>query len=253
MLRAFMNLGNKNYLKSNKLILPLIVFFAYFGIAYSVGPQKVIGSLIVQAIFMFFLMVVISVTYCDSEYEVLEQIFIMKAGYNNKHLIYISKILVLSRMLGILTIISSTYPFIRYYFGFSSLFDRSPLITDWLLGLIVIFEFGFLGMLIGLVFNQSWIHSRKMQICMIVLVALLAVVLNGVVEDISFLRFIAWIIPPISSISKEINKSEYVSINAFWALGKGLIYCVVYVFLYLAIMVNSMNGRSIIGVNKKNK
>jgi hypothetical protein len=258
MLRAFMSLGNKNYLKSNKIILPAIAFLAYFGMAYSVGPQKVIPSLVTQAIYVFFIMAAIAVTYCDSEHEVLEQILIMKAGNNNKPLIYISKILVLSRILAIMTIISTAYPFFRYYFGFSGLFDRSPGILDAILGIVVIFEFGFLGLLIGLIFNQTWLHSRKAQICIIVLIALLAVIQNRVVEDIFALRFIIWIIPPISSISQQINLNEYVSINVFWALGKGFIYCVVYVFLYLAIMlklsVRSNRGRrSIIGVNRKHK
>lgn len=253
MLKAFMNLGNKNYLKSNKIIIPLIAFLAYFGFAYSVGPQKVIVSFISQAIYMFFIMVAIAVTYCDSEHEVLEQILIMKAGHKNKPLIYISKILVLSRILAIMTLISTIYPFFRYYFGFSSLFDRSPLVSDGILGMIVIFEFGFLGLLIGLIFNQTWIHARKVQICIVVLIALLAVVQNQIIEDFFILRYVAWILPPINSISQQINQNEYASINAFWALGKGLIYCVAYVFLYLAIMVKPTNGRGIIDINRKNK
>lgn len=253
MLRAFMSLGNKNYLKSNKIVLPLIVFLSYFGIAYSVGPQKVIVSFVTQGIFMFFLMVAIAVTYCDSEHEVLEQILIMKAGHKNKPLIYISKIFVLSRILLIMTLISTVYPFIRYYFGFSALFDRSPLVTDGILGMMVIFEFGFLGLIIGLIFNQTWIHSRKIQICVVVLVALIAVVQNRIVEDIPFWRFIAWIMPPISSISKQINENEYASINAFWALAKGLLYCLAYTFIYLEAMVKSVNKRSIIRGNSKDK
>lgn len=252
MLKAFMNIGNKNYLKSNKTILPMIAFIAYFGIAYSVGPQKVIPSLVVQAIYMFFLMIIIAVSYCDSEHEVLEQILIMKAGPKNKLLLYISKILVLSKILAIMSLISTIYPFVRYYFGFSGLFDRDPIITDALLGMIVIFEFGFLGLLIGLLINQSWIPSRNIQLSVIVLVAIVAVVQNKIVEDISILRYITWILPPLSLISKQINLKEYASINAFWALGRGLIYCVAYTALYLTIMFN-VNSRRIISINKKRK
>lgn len=253
MLKAFISLGNKNYLKSNKIILPLILFLSYFGMAYSIGPQKVIASFVTQGIYMFFLMIAIAVTYCDSEHEVLEQILIMKTGYKNKSMVYISKILVLSRILVIMTFISTVYPFIRYYFGFPTLFDRSPIVTDGILGLFVIFEFGFLGLLIGLIFNLTWIHSRKIQICVIVLVALLALVQNRVVEDVYFLRFITWIMPPINSISKQINEKEFVSINAFWALAKGFIYCAAYTFIYLEIMMKSVNRRSIKRVNNKDK
>lgn len=252
MLKAFMNLGNKNYLKSNKIILPLIGFFAYFGIAYSVGPQKVIPSLVVQAIYMFILMIIIAVTYCDSEHEVLEQVLLMKAGPKNKSLLYISKILVLSKILAIMSLISTFYPFIRYYFGFSGLFDRNPIITDALLGMIIIFEFGFLGLLIGLIINQSWIPSRKIQLSVVVLVAIVAIVQNKIVDDINVLRYITWILPPLSMISNQINLKEYASINAFWALGRGLIYCVVYTALYLTIMFN-VNSRNIISINKKGK
>lgn len=253
MLKALMNIGSKNYLRSNKIILPLIGYFAYFGIAYSVGPQKVIPSLVVQAIFMFFLMIIIAVTYCDAEHEVLQQILILKAGPKNKPFVYISKILVLSKILAILSVISTIYPFVRYYFGFSGLFDRGPNVSDALLGLIVIFEFGFLGLLIGVLINQSWIPSRKLQLCIIVLVAIVAVVENRIVEDIKVLRYLTWILPPLSVISKQINLKEYASINAFWALGQGLIYCVIYIVLYLLIMSNTGKRSSSIRVNKKDK
>lgn len=244
MLKALMKLGNKNYLKSNKIVLPLIAFFAYFGIAYSVGPQKIIPSLVVQAIYMFFLMVIIAVTYCDAEHEVLEQILILKAGPKHRPYVYISKIIVLSRILAILSLISSIYPFARYYLGFSSLFDRSPIVSDVSLGMIVIFEFGFLGLLIGLLINQTWIPSRKTQLCIVVLVVVVAVVQDRIVEDIQFLRYITWILPPIGTISRQINLKEYASINAFWALGQGLIYCVAYVVLYIVGMVYTVKGNS---------
>lgn len=243
MLKALMNLGYKNYLKSNKIVLPIIAFFAYFGIAYSVGPQKVIPSLVVQAIYIFFLMLIIAVTYCDAEHEVLEQIMILKAGTKYSPYIYISKILVLSKILAFFSVISTIYPFIRYYFGFSGLFDRSPVVSDAILGLFVIFEFGFLGLLIGLLINRTWIPSRKTQLSIIVLVAIVAVVQNKIVEDIYILQYITWILPPLGSISRQINLKEQASINAFWALGEGFIYCVVYVTLYIVGMLHTVRGR----------
>ncbi len=114
------------------------------------------------------------------------------------------------------------------------------------------FEFGLLGLLIGLLINQTLIPSRKIQLSIVVLIAIVTVVQNKIVEDINVLRYITWIFPPLSLISKQINLKEYASINAFWALGRGLIYCVVYIALYLIIMYN-LNSSNIISIDKKNK
>ncbi|WP_167956709.1 hypothetical protein [Anaerosporobacter faecicola] len=253
MLRACMRLGNKNYLKSNRIILPLIAYFAFFGIAYSVGPQKVLPSLVVQAIYLFVLMTVISVSYCDSEDEVLEQIMLMKVGPTRRSYLYISKIFVLTRIIVVFSLISTIYPFFRYYFGFSGLFDRAPVFNDAILGLLLNVIFSLLGMFVGLILNSTILPDRKFQICILVIVTILAIVQGQVIEDFPAFRIISFLLPPISSVAKQVNKQEYVSISAFWGLGKGVVYCCSYAACYLLLMCKPWRLYAITSTNKKDK
>ena len=237
MLKELMNLSNRNFIKSNRLIIPIIAIFSFIGIAYSVGPQKILPSLMIQAIFVFFLMVIIAVSYCDVENEVLQQILSLKLRPDKKYYLYISKILVLAKILLVISLIQAAYPILRYYLRFNTLFDRRPVLSDGILSFLVAFLFGYLGMMIGLILNPQRIRERKLQISVVILVAILAIVQINIAEDITVLRYVLWILPPLGKISNVINNHEYFTIDSIWVLLQGLAYCVIYTVFYLVEML----------------
>ncbi|HEX3021282.1 MAG TPA: hypothetical protein VHP81_02690 [Lachnospiraceae bacterium] len=236
MVKALIRLGSRNYIKTNRLILPVIAFISYLGIAYSVGPQKVLSTFMIQAIFIFILMLIVTVTYCDSEHEVLEQLIFLKVSAADRNKIYYSKILTLTRMLFVFVSLATLYPAIRYYFLFHGLFDRNLRVSDLAVSFLVSLLLGLFGVALGLIFSRRLIPERKTQLVLLVLIAILSIVGGTIAVKVPILKLFTWVLPPIYEITHRIGRKEYVNAEGLIWIMIGLLYCILYLYFYIRYM-----------------
>lgn len=251
MIKAIMRLEALNYKKSNRFIVPLLIYFIYFELAYRVGPVELVSSYALQGIVLFFIMLIVAVTFCDSEHEEIQQIMIVKLGKEKQIWLYISKLFLLGSWELVLSILALIYPLIKY-FSSNQFLTVTPSATDIIIGFLIINLFGLLGILLGFMLNNNVIKDRRLQICLILLCALVAIVGNRITEDFGLARYILWIIPPIGTITKWIKHSSSLTWDATKALLLCCAYSVVYISLYLTLMMKPSKKKYIKYTNTSN-
>jgi len=235
MLINLLKFNLRMYLKSNKFIVPIIAFFSYLAMAYSIAPVSVLPSYILSSMVVFLIMVWISFSYNDVEAMIIEQVIYLKV--KNKYEIWVSKILLMFLFGLIFSFVATIYPLVINAISNYALFDRAIQIRDVIVALIVHFVYACVGSMIGLIFNVHIFKNRKQAVTFIILIALVTL-LKGLLEhDLPLTRIITWILPPLFNLSQKFTGMEFVNFNSIiYPLCATIIYIMIEIAFYIKLM-----------------
>ncbi|MBC3804026.1 hypothetical protein GH808_06195 [Acetobacterium fimetarium] len=222
----------KVYLKSNKLLLPFLIYLIYLFTAYSIMPYAIVSSFSESAGVIFFIMTFVGFSYSELENPVTEQLVLLKV--QNDNLYYLSRIIVLAIVGVIMSVIGILYPVIGNIYNHAHLFTRSLILSDIVFGFVLHCTMGLLGALTGSLFHPRIIKNRKIAILMVFFTAVLAIAKGALINEIPSMDFVTWVFPPVYDILVTLTGCEFFSLQALvmpflW----GLIYGTVLITMQL--------------------
>ena len=197
----------KQYVLSAKYIVPLIALFAVFQIMYSVMPIDIVSNFAFMSLILFIIMVGVGVTCQTIEPEVSEQIIILRMQSERKY--YVGQVLFFAFLSGMVTLLSLCYPLIKHFLNGKMLFTRNIQPLDIIGGFLLMFACSFVGCMAGEIFSPRVLRKRETGMMLTIICALISVVRIGIVAEAPILKYILWIVPPVSDVVGWFTKDEY--------------------------------------------
>lgn len=186
MLKAVYRYEKDKLLKSTKLIVPLLILFAYIGIAYSIAPLVILSSFSICSLVLFMLMISVGVMQDDISYSMVEQTILVKL--RRKELFYLGKVALIAVVSIVFSLASVLLPLFIHVLRGSMLFSREIVISDILSGFVLFMLFGFCGGLIGLFTSHRIIPNRKTAIMLCIAFGLFAIIKGALTARFVFLQ-----------------------------------------------------------------
>lgn len=195
------------YMMSAKWVMPLIVLLGTLSMMYSMAPVEIVDSFSVTGIFLFVIMVWIGKTIQEVEPEVSEQVMILRLKSDRKY--YLCQIMFMMCICAAVTGISIVVPVFIHILSGNVLLSRQLIWSDFVGGGLLMLACSFTGGMAGELFHIRIIRNRNVGIGLTFLIALLAVCRNGVIAKFAALKYILWIIPPISDVVSWFTNESY--------------------------------------------
>ncbi|MBD5547111.1 MAG: hypothetical protein HDQ97_06910 [Lachnospiraceae bacterium] len=197
----------KQYMMSAKWVMPFIVLLGLLGIMYNMAPVGIVDSFSITGIFLFVIMVWIGRTIQGVEPEVSEHVMILRLKSDRKY--YLCHIMFIMCICAAVTGISIVVPVFIHIRSGNALLSRQLIWPDFVGGGLLMFACSFTGGMAGELFHIRIMKNRNVGIGLTFLIALLAVCRNGVIADFAIMKYILWIIPPISDVVSWFTNESY--------------------------------------------
>lgn len=197
----------KQYVLSAKYVVPFIGLFVVFQVMYSVMPIDIVSNFALMSLILFIIMVGVGMTCQAIEPEVSEQIIILRIQSERKY--YIGQVLFFAVLSGMVTLLSLCYPVIDHLLNGKMLFTRNIQTSDIIGGFLLMFACSFVGCMMGEIFSPRVIRKRETGIILTIICALISVVRIGIVAETPIMRYILWIVPPVSDVVGWFMSDEY--------------------------------------------
>lgn len=197
----------KQYVLSVKYLVPLIGLFVVFQVMYSVMPIDIVSNFTLMSLILFIIMVGVGMTCQTIEPEVSEQIIILRIQSERKY--YIGQVLFFAALSAIVTLLSLCYPVIKHFLNGKMLFTRNIQLPDIIGGFLLMFACSFVGCMVGDIFSPRVIRKRETGMILTIILALISVVRIGIVAEAPILKYILWIVPPVSDMVGWFTRDEF--------------------------------------------
>lgn len=197
----------KQYMMSARWVMPLIVLLGPLGMMYSLPPVGIVDSFSITGVFLFIIMVWIGKTIQGVEPEVSEQVMILRLKSERKY--YLCHIIFIMCICVVVTGISIVVPIFIHIWSGNALLSRQLIWSDFVGGGLLMFVCSFIGGMVGELFHIRIIKNKKVGIGLTFFIALLAVCRNGVIAEFVTMKYILWVIPPISDVVSWFTNESY--------------------------------------------
>ncbi len=197
----------KQYMMSAKWVMPLIVLLGTLGMMYSMAPVEIVDSFSITGIFLFVIMVWVGKTIQEVEPEVSEQVMILRLKSERKY--YLCHIIFMMCICVVVTGISIVVPVFIHIWSGNVLLSRQLVWSDFVGGGLLMIACSFIGGMVGELFHIRVIKNRNVGIGLTFFIALLAVCRNGVIAKFATMKYILWVIPPISDVISWVTNESY--------------------------------------------
>ena len=197
----------RQYMMSAKWVMPLIVLLGILGMMYSTPPVWIVDSFSITGIFLFVVMVWVGRTIQEVDPEVSEQVMILRLKSERKY--YLCHIIFMMFMFVVVTGISIVVPVFIHIRSGNALLSRQLIWSDFVGGGLLMFACSFTGGMVGELFHIRVIQNRNVGIGLTFFIALLAVCRNGLIADFTTMKYILWVIPPISDVVSWFTNESY--------------------------------------------
>ena len=235
MLKAIYGFEKDKLLKSSRLIVPLLILFAYIGIAYAIAPLNVLSSFSICSLVLFILMVSVGIMEDSAGYAMIEQTILVRL--RRKSLFYLGKVVLMAAVSLVFAAIAILAPVLIDLTRGGTLFSRGLVAADVLSGFVLFWLMGLCGGITGLFAHHRIISNRKVAILLCIAFALLAVIKGAMNTQAEALKYVTWVLPPVHDISVAYSKSDYFQFGAMWGYFLWLAgYIGVEVLAYVAIL-----------------
>lgn len=213
----------KQYIMSAKWVMPLIVLLGFVCMMYSMPPVGIVDSFSVTGMVLFAVMVWIGKSMQGLEPEVSEQVMILRLKSERKyyfcHVIFM--ICVCVAVTGICILVPVAIQILRG----NRLLIRQFVWSDFVGGGLLMFACSFVGGMLGELFHVRVLKDKNAGIGLTFFIALLAVCRNGVIADFAIMKYIFWLIPPISDVVSWFTNANYYNMGE---VIKGIILLLIY-------------------------
>jgi hypothetical protein len=199
-------LRRKPIQKSQVLIIPIVATALFLGVMYSMAPIGVTSSFLLSAAFIYFLCLFISMTLNGKENDVFEETLMMHCEAPLNY--YISREIVLITLCLGYSLILTLFPAVLFCLR-GSMFIRHMGVGDVVFGGLYIFVSGLCGMATGDIFHPRFIPKRKDAILGALAVSILAICKEGLVEHLTLLGVLHFLLPPFMDGFKLVGNTDY--------------------------------------------
>ncbi len=235
MLKAVYRFERDKLLRSSRLIVPLLVLFAYIGIAYAVAPLNIMSSFSICSIVLFILMLSIGMMEDHIGYAMIEQTILVRL--RRKGLFYLGKAALMAAVSLVFAALAVLAPVLIDLSRGGALFSRGIVVADVLSGFVLFALTGLCGGVTGLFAHHRIIANRKIAILVCIAFALLTVIKGAMNAQVEMLKYVTWILPPVHDLSVAYSKYEYFRFEATWSYFLWLAgYIGIEVLAYVAIL-----------------
>ena len=197
----------KQYVLSTKYLVPLIGLLAVFQVMYSIMPIDIVINFALMSLILFIIMVGVGMTCQRIEPEVSQQIIILRIQSERKY--YIGQVIFFAVLSGMFALTSLCYPVIDNFLNGKMLFTRNIQPSDIIGGFLLMFACSFVGSMVGVIFSPRVIRNREAGIVITIMCAMISVVKIGIVAEAPMLKYILWIVPPVSDVVRWFMEDEY--------------------------------------------
>ncbi|EJO5349127.1 hypothetical protein NRP93_003284 [Clostridium botulinum] len=226
----------QHYKKSNRYVVPLLVYTIIIAATYTSGQQEPMESYVFTCIYIYLISSCLAFSFIDSEDEVQEQLTIIRI--KNQNIYYLCKILFVWFVVIILSILTVFYPILINAF-------RRRLSLVYIITMIVSHSIiGFLGITVSIFFNSRLIKDRKMAILYLNIVIIISIIQKPLLQHILFLKYINKLFPPIYLIINKVSEINLINIQNLCHMTCDflivLAYSLTLIFIFIKLMKKKM-------------
>ncbi|WP_143316500.1 hypothetical protein [Clostridium sp. HBUAS56017] len=232
---ALLKYNHKIYMKYNKFMIPVIFYLLFQLIYYSTGSEKFVPSIIVCASVVFCIMTWMGFSYCELQDWRTEQIVFLKT--NNRNLYWISKIIFMSIIESIISLVGVLWPLIISCIN-NGVFSNDEInINDIVLGFLILVLSALMGTLLGMIFQGKVLGNRNRAILVLFLSVIMSVVKIPMANEYPITKIITWLVPPINNLTNSCMNMANFSLSI---LVIPIIYSMLYIFVEVMVYVGLM-------------
>jgi len=235
MLKSIVKYEADKLTHSSKIMIPIIIYAAYMGFAYTIAPLGILSSFGICNLVLFLIMLAIGVMYDDINNQMIEQAIYVRL--ENKTFLYWGRICLLLCISLLFSVLSVLLPVILHLSGGGALFDRAVTASDLFSGLCLFFITAAVGGVLGLLANRRVLNNRSMLIGISTVIGIASIVRVSIIESTTWGKFFTWMLPPVSELSISYAGDAYFSIgNTYKYFIWMIFYLAAVIFFYLWIM-----------------
>ncbi|BBF41416.1 ABC transporter, permease protein [Lachnospiraceae bacterium KM106-2] len=228
------------YFKTNKWVMPFLVWILSLVVSYSVKPVHVGSSILVSAGISFFISLWLGITYYDNVDPVAEQITILKV--QNRRLYDISQFLFLGVIASLLSTTGVLFPSIKNVTDGLDLYTRTLHVFDMICSLWIHLVLSFLGIGLSMLFQPRIMKNRKFAILLMACISVLAISKSGMIDSAPPLKGLLWVLPPLSDILTMLGNKDYFYVGELCKMtGYSVLYLVV-LFVISEVILQKKNN-----------
>ncbi|MBS7009110.1 hypothetical protein [Anaerostipes sp.] len=211
----------RQYLKTNKFVMPFAALIIMLFTLYSSKPVEVTDSFISSCQFVFLIASWIGISLTGLEDPVSEQIIILRIKSHKNY--YIIHTLFLLSISAATSVICTAVPVLINLLNDGQLFSRPLLVSDIITGFYLLFLSVFLGCTLGELSHPRIIRDRKSALLLILFIDIVSFIKTALITGFPVLKFILWIVPPISLLPSVFSNHRYFLLPAVAAVSAVLI------------------------------
>lgn len=210
MLKELVSYRFMQYIKTSKVAMPLLVLVAVQYVLYSMIPVGVVESFVLSSIYIFLIMVWVSLSASDLEDPISEQIIILRIQSEGKF--YFSQILFLAALSAAAAFLAVLAPVILNLVNHNGVFTRSLMPADIISGYLLLWSSAFLGSSLGDFFSARIMKDRKSAILLTLLITIVSVAKGSILDTLPLPAILLCFIPPMSEVFTIFGLDEYFQI-----------------------------------------
>lgn len=224
----------KIYIKSNKLIAPVVLWIIFLYVSNTTRPAFFVANISTSGGTLYFIMIWIGFVYMELEDTVSEQLLILKVKNILKY--NVSKVLLLI-IIGIgMSIVGIIVPITQHMINGYTLYTRNITVEDVIYSFILLSVMAFLGAMIGSLAHPRILKDRKIAMLIVFIIGLFGYIKGPLIEDFPVSNFILWAFPPVYNILMKFANHEYFSLSTIGnavvlATGYGLILLLIHLYV----------------------
>jgi len=210
MLKALIKYRFKQYFKTSKFVMPLLILIVVQFVLYSMNPVGVVESFVLSSIFIFVIMVWAGIMSSDLEDPVSEQIIILRIRSEWKY--YISQVLFLTVISAVAAAAAIFFPVVINIIDKNQLFIRPLTAADIVCSYFLLWGSALMGSSLGDLFPARVMRDRKMAILLTVLITIISVTKVSLLDTLPLPPILLCVVPPMSEIFAMFGLEEFYSV-----------------------------------------
>ena len=210
------------YGKSNRWVMPCLVWFLSLVVSYSIQPVQVGASILLSATIGFLIALWMGITYYDTVDVVEEQILILKV--QSRGVYDLGQLICFMIMAAAISLLGMAYPMIYNCLLGGNLYTRSVQLFDGISSWWIHMLFASLGCVSSMLFQPRIVRNRKKALLVMVGVGLISLSKMGILESMPAVKVVFWLFPPVADMLAALANQEQFGVSGLclWTVVSGI-------------------------------
>lgn len=226
----------RDYLVSHRYLMPVIATSVFLWVLYAVSPHSIVDSYTISMVFLFLLMVWVSISYHETQNTIVEQITVLKLKKPVKtYLLQCAFLLLISLIMSLLLVLTPTVgSFIQ------SLYKRPITMADVIISILLHSLAGYVGSALGGILHPRIVNNRVVTIFVAMVASLLCIIKPGLHTMLPFTKYITWLFPPVAEFcTRFANQSIFIAKDVIITVIQLLVYGTILTSMKVALLVRN--------------